>query len=64
VRPSRVDVDSVRSAFPTDASGELRERVLRRLLAGVLEAPRLGSRYERYSVDQLCAAAVRASLRR
>jgi hypothetical protein len=58
VRRSRVDAESVRRAFPADATRDLRERVLSLLLAGRLEAPRLGSRYERFSFDQLCAAAV------
>lgn len=62
VRPCRVDVASVRGLFPEDATRGLRERVLRRLLAGEIEAPRLGSRYQRYSFDLLCASALQWTL--
>jgi hypothetical protein len=62
VRRSCVDAEVVRASFPHDATRELRELVLNRLLAGQLEAPRVGSRYERYSLDQLCAASLRPAL--
>jgi hypothetical protein len=58
VKPSRVEVESLRHAFPNDATRQLRERVLGRLLVGAIAPPRLGSRYGRYSFDQLYACAI------
>jgi len=62
VRLCLLDVASVRGLFPEAATRGLRERVLSRLLAGEIEAPRLGSRYQRYSFDLLCASALQWTL--
>jgi hypothetical protein len=60
--PHLVDVESVRRLFPDDATREVREQVLHRLLTGQVKAPKLSSRYERPSIYQLVAASLQASL--
>ncbi len=61
VAPHLVDVGSVRRLFPDDATRELREQVLHRLLIEEVKAPGLSSRYERPSIYGLVAASLQAS---